>query len=90
MKLFAVFMAGTILGSTVAVRATFLEAVAPWYSQVIDDCGVKVARGVKDGTMTGFIIEGHRYGVCLNGDGNLKMDRFMVDTGEVGILVRDF
>jgi hypothetical protein len=59
------FTFGLILGSYVTIKWTMLPSVAPWYSQAIYDCAIRIAdEGVSGGEITGFRIEGHHFGLC--------------------------
>lgn len=57
----AAFVAGIVL----TVSYTFMPSVAPWYSQMIHDCGVRVAgEGATVEKMIGIRVDGHKYAVC--------------------------
>lgn len=58
---------GFLIGVSVALSTTMLPAVAPWYSQTIYDCGIRVAAGVTGASVTDVTItDYHKYGVCID------------------------
>lgn len=64
---FAIF-GGFVLGASLTIVVTASPKFAPWYSQVIYDCGIRIAAtGVSGGTIRNFYIYGHDYGVCQDG-----------------------
>jgi hypothetical protein len=62
-------LAGVVFGATlVAVPPLLSERIAMAVSQQLYDCGVRIADGVTQGTMSGFDISGHKYAVCVDSD----------------------
>lgn len=56
------FLAGA---AAIAVPPLVYEPLGALVAQRLYDCGVRIADDVTEGTLDGFVIRGHRYGICL-------------------------
>lgn len=78
-----VFAAGVL--ATIAVPFSD-ERAASAISQAIYDCGIRIADGASEGTVSGFRISGHRFGICLDGGHGLTLsDNTIATTGGLGL-----
>ena len=80
MKTIGSFSFGVIIGLALAVFITSTDAVAPWYSQAIYDCGIRVASGVSSGTISNALISGHRFGYCQDALININLTNLATQT----------
>lgn len=69
-----VFSVGVLCGlGAISIPVLSSERVAAIVSQSIYDCGIRVAGGASDGAITGFNIQGHKTGICVDTASNLSI-----------------
>lgn len=71
-------LVGFIVGVVATVAITFLPSVAPVYSRVIYDCGIRVGPGVTQATISGAHVAGHWRGICIEGGSHITVEGFVV------------